>query len=107
MNWHIASFALVIAVGKELTHEFLESESTLLKYSRFPVLGENYVVGRQCGGRANGDAFLSRRNLRNVSHSIQRVPALGFTHHVETQAALPLRIEHDQVHNAHFHTPII
>ena len=64
MNWHVTSFARVIAVGKELAHEFLEGESALLKYPRFPVLGENYVVRRQCGGRANGDAFLSRRNLR-------------------------------------------
>ncbi len=46
MNWHVAPFARVIAVGKELAHEVLESESTLLKYACFPVLSENYVIRR-------------------------------------------------------------
>lgn len=47
MDGHVAAFARVFAVGKELVHEVCESEAALLKHSCLSVLGEDHVFGDQ------------------------------------------------------------
>ena len=44
---HVASSARVFSIRKKLAHEVFKSETALLKNSRFPVLGKNYVLGNQ------------------------------------------------------------
>lgn len=63
VNRHISTAAAIIAIGEELAHEVLEGESTLLEHAGFAVLREDYIVGCQCCGRTNGNAFLAGGNL--------------------------------------------
>jgi hypothetical protein len=43
MNGHVTAFPWVIAIGKELTHEVFEGETSLLKDPGFSILGEDYI----------------------------------------------------------------
>jgi hypothetical protein len=38
----------IIAIGKQLAHKLLETESALLEDARFSILEENNIVGCQC-----------------------------------------------------------
>jgi hypothetical protein len=84
MHRHIPTPPRVILIRKELTHKIRKSEASLHEHSSLPVLSENNisVIQRTC-----------------ASHTCPLFP-LGC--HIETQTALPLRIEHYYIHNRDF-----
>lgn len=45
MYGHISSFAVILAIRKELAHEVFEGETSLLEYTGFSILRENNVFG--------------------------------------------------------------
>ena len=82
MHRHVAALAQVLVVREQLAHEVLNLEAALLQDAGLAVLCEDDIGRFQRGRRADGDALLAGRD------------------HVEADAALPLGVEHDQVHDA-------
>jgi hypothetical protein len=59
MNRHIATLASVIAIGKQLAHEVLQSKSSLLEDTSFTVLSEHHIIWGESRGRTDCDTFLA------------------------------------------------
>lgn len=43
MDGHVAALAMVLAIGKQLVHEFVQSKSTVFENPCFTVLREDHV----------------------------------------------------------------
>lgn len=63
VDWHISTTACIVGIGKELAHEVLQCESTLLEYAGFAVLCKDHIIWCQCGRGANCDTFFAGGNL--------------------------------------------
>ena len=48
MDRHVAPFASIFTIGKELVHKIGKGETTLLEDTSLSVLTEYYVFGGQC-----------------------------------------------------------
>ena len=81
MDRHIPPPSGILPISKKLAHELLKRISPLHENSRLSILTENDIV------------FLQRTRR---AHTGRLFPLIR---HVETQAALSLSIEHDQVHD--------
>lgn len=83
MYGHVPTLSGVLLIRKELIHKVPWREASLRKHALFPVLTENHILLGQRRGRAHAYRLLARGD------------------HVETNSALPLRVEHDDVHDRH------
>jgi hypothetical protein len=63
VDGHIPALSCVVAIGEELAHEVLQCETSLLEYTSFAVLCEDYIVLCQGCGGSNCDSFLASGNL--------------------------------------------
>ena len=100
MDRHVASFSYVFTIGKELVHEVGKGEAALLEDTSLSVLAEYDIFGSQSRSRSNCDPLFACRDLKySLSiRTLQEIPKS--TYHVKAQPPLPLRIKHDEIHNA-------
>jgi len=48
MNRHVSALARVLSIGKQLVHEVVEFEASLLVDAGFSILGEDHVLWTEC-----------------------------------------------------------
>jgi hypothetical protein len=48
MHGHISPASRIVFIGKQLTHELLESKSPLLEDASFSILAKDHVLLGQC-----------------------------------------------------------
>lgn len=78
---HVPPLTRIALVGKQLIHKLPHAKAPLPKHALLTILAKNNVLLGQCTCAAHADGLLARRD------------------HVEADAPLPLRVEHDNVHD--------
>jgi len=73
--WHVPALAEILAIGKELAHEFLQRVASLLEDASLSVLDEDDVFRQEGGGRAHRNPLLACRHL----HLVRRRRSSGET----------------------------
>lgn len=81
MHRHVPPLARVPLVRKQLIHKLPHPKPSLPKHALLSVLAEYHILFGQRACAAHAHGLLARRN------------------HVEADAPLPLRVEHDDVHD--------
>jgi hypothetical protein len=84
MYRHIPPLARILLISKKLAHKHLKRIAPLHKHARLPILTKHHVVFLQRTRRADTCTFFA------------------LARHIETKAALSLRIEHYEIHDGHF-----
>ena len=59
MDRHVAPFASIFTISKELVHKISKRETTLLEDASLSVLTEYDIFGGQCRSRSDCDAFFA------------------------------------------------
>lgn len=83
MHWHIPTLSGILHIGKELAHKVRECKPTLRKHTCLSVLTEDDIF------------FLQRTRRPNAR------PLFALARHIKGEPALPLGVEHYEVHYAH------
>lgn len=82
VNRHITATTGIVAVGKELSHELVESEASLHEDTGLTVLAEDGVAGAESTGGPDGYAFFSSGYLACMSKV--KFLEMKVWYHVET-----------------------
>ncbi len=104
MNGHVAPPPAILAICKELVHEFFKRETSLFENPSFSILSKDDILGNQSGCGSHSYTFLSCRHLSIVRFT-DLTTVLSQTdppHHIETQPTLSLSIKHYEIHNADY-----